>query len=227
MSAEELETFISKFKDFKLTTKKLHEISGEDKMDIDKLLSDPSFKKDISSDQDLTVALMNLIGIEEHLFFTGAKADNEEKKSYYYDLIYEVREIRKTLLGKIIKQYEGEVWCISKHLLAASYRLMEVGTKQLGMGNKKEAYELFEKAYELYCLFWGINMQMFTRVEKSEERQTVSADSPSDKEKAIEQANLEISRKFKELTEEQEKSETKKIGKFKALVKKIVNCCIE
>jgi hypothetical protein len=113
-------------------------------------------KLDLSSDQDLSIAVMNLISIEEHFFFTGAKLG----KSEYYDLIKDVREMRKELLKKLIKEYEGEVWCISKHLLSASMRLMEVGTKQLGMGNKEEAYQLFDKAYHLYSLFWGINMKL-------------------------------------------------------------------
>jgi hypothetical protein len=76
-------------------------------------------KMDPSSDQDLSVALMNLISIEEHLFFTGAKTGKAE----YYDILNEVRSVRKDLLKKIVKEYEGEVWCISKHLLAASMRL--------------------------------------------------------------------------------------------------------
>ena len=112
--------------------------------------------KDLSSDQDLTIGIMNLISIEEHLVFSGAKTG----KSSYYDLIEEVRELRKTLMQKIIPAYEGEVWCISKHLLASSMRLMEVGTKQQSLGNKEAAYDLFNKAYDLYCLFWGLNMNM-------------------------------------------------------------------
>lgn len=111
-------------------------------------------KLDLSADQDLSIAIMNLISIEEHLFFSGAKTED----SKYYDLLAEIREMRKELLKKIIKQYEGEVWCISKHLLASSYRLMEYGTKHLGRGNKKEAEDMFEKAYNLYSLFWAINM---------------------------------------------------------------------
>lgn len=99
---------------------------------------------------------MNLFPIEEHLVFSGAKTG----KSSYYDLIEEVRELRKTLMQKIIPAYEGEVWCISKHLLASSMRLMEVGTKQQSLGNKEAAYDLFNKAYDLYCLFWGLNMNM-------------------------------------------------------------------
>jgi len=111
---------------------------------------------DLSSDEDLSIAIMNLVSIEEHFFFTGAKTGNPK----YYDLLNEVREMRKGLLKKIIKEYEGEVWCISKHLLGASYRLMEVGTKAQGRGKKEEAQEMFQKAYELYSLFWGLNMKL-------------------------------------------------------------------
>jgi len=111
---------------------------------------------DLSSDEDLSIAIMNLVSIEEHFFFTGAKTGQPK----YYDLLAEVREMRKALLKKIIKEYEGEVWCISKHLLAASYRLMEVGTKAQGKGDKAEAQEMFKKAYDLYSLFWGLNMKL-------------------------------------------------------------------
>ncbi len=111
-------------------------------------------KLDLSADEDLSIAIMNLISIEEHLFFSGAKTG----KTSYYDLLYEVRELRKELLKKIIKDYEGEVWCISKHLLASSYRLMEYGTKELAKGKRKSAEDIFEKAYGLYSLFWALVM---------------------------------------------------------------------
>ncbi|HPW34735.1 MAG TPA: hypothetical protein PK367_03210, partial [Candidatus Paceibacterota bacterium] len=113
-------------------------------------------KFDLSSDEDLSIAVMNLVSIEEHFFFTAQKTQNPE----YLDLLNEVRQMRKELLKKLIKEYEGEVWCISKHLLAASMRLMEVGTKQLGIGNKKEAQDLFNKAFNLYSLFWGVNLKL-------------------------------------------------------------------
>ena len=111
---------------------------------------------DLSSDEDLSIGIMNLIAIEEHLFFTA----NKVNKDAYYEILYEVREMRKELLKKIIKEYEGEVWCISKHLLSSSMRLMEVGTKQLTKGDKKEAKAMFEKAYQLYSLFWALNLKV-------------------------------------------------------------------
>ena len=111
-------------------------------------------KMDLSSDEDLSIAIMNLISIEEHLFFSG----NKTGKTQYFDFLKQVREMRKSLLKEIIEDYEGEVWCISKHLLAASMRVMEVGTKAQTNGNDKKAKQLFKKSYDLYNLFWGLNL---------------------------------------------------------------------
>jgi len=111
-------------------------------------------KLDLSSDEDLSIGIMNLISIEEHLFFSYGRT--KDKK--YLNLLYEIREMRKQLLKRIIKEYQGEVWCISKHLLAASMRLIEVGTKFLTKGDKKQAAEMFDKSYHLYSLFWGLNL---------------------------------------------------------------------
>lgn len=132
---------------------------GIDMKEVEKLVDKyDSLKKhhklDLSADEDLSIAIMNLISIEEHLFFSGAKTG----KSEYYTVLREIRGMRKDLLKKIIKDYEGEVWCIGKHLLAASYRLMEYGTKYLGRGDDKLASEMFQKAYNLYSLFWGLVM---------------------------------------------------------------------
>ncbi len=111
-------------------------------------------KLDLSSDEDLSIAIMNLISIEEHLYFTHQKTG----KDAYMELLNEVREMRKQLLKRIVVEYEGEVWCISKHLLASSMRLIEVGTKALGKGDHGTAKDSFEKAYRLYSLFWGLNL---------------------------------------------------------------------
>lgn len=111
-------------------------------------------KFDLSSNEDLSVGIMNLIAIEEHLFFTFQKTGKEK----YLELLNEVRLMRTELMKNIIKVYEGEVWCISKHLLSASMRLIEVGTKELKKGDKNKATDLFDKAYKLYSLFWGINL---------------------------------------------------------------------
>lgn len=169
--------------------------------------------KDLSSDQDLTIAIMNLISIEEHLVFSGAKTG----KTAFYDLIEEVREKRKTLMQKIIPSYEGEVWCISKHLLASSMRLMEVGTKQQSLGHQEEAYKLFNQAYELYCLFWGLNMNMLN---------VDDVKWIEDKSKDMQKLSEKIDRYNKE-TEVQPEDKGGALAKMKAFVRKAVDCCIE
>lgn len=131
-------------------------------------------KLDLSSAEDLSIAAMNLIAIEEHLFFSGAKTGNAK----YYELLNEVREMRKTLLKNLIKDYEGEDWCISKHLLAGCMRLMEVGTKSLTKGDKKEAEEFFKMAYSLYNLFWGLNLKL---IKSPELEKAAAKDSDSSK----------------------------------------------
>ncbi len=175
--------------------------------------------KDLSSDQDLTIAIMNLISIEEHLVFSGAKTG----KNSFYDLVEDVRETRKKLMLKVIPSYEGEVWCISKHLLATSMRLMEVGTKQQSMGNKEQAYDLFNKAYDLYCLFWGLNMNMLN-VNDVKWIKDSTEDIKRISEKLDTQAVLATESNVVTSIEKEPKSG---FAKMKAFVRKAVDCCIE
>lgn len=156
-------------------------------------------KMDLSSDQDLSIAVMNLISIEEHFFFSGVKTGGEK----YFDLLNQTRQIRKDLLKKLVKDIESgsEQWCISKHLLAASMRLIEAGTKYYQNGKKEEAEDLFKKAYDLWSLFWGINLKLIDigQVKKIDENQL----NVHDKEKPG----------F--------------LGKLGNLVKKLIDCCRE
>lgn len=111
---------------------------------------------DLSTEEDLSIAVMNLVSLEEHFFFTNAKTGKEG----YLDLLLEVREIRKSLLKKLIDKHEGETWCISKHLLGATMRLIEVGTKLYSDGKKDEAKETYKKANEIYSLFWALRLKL-------------------------------------------------------------------
>ena len=172
--------------------------------------------KDLSSDQDLSIAIMNLISIEEHLVFSGAKTG----KNSFYDLIRDVREMRKNLMQKIIPSYEGEVWCISKHLLASAMRLMEVGTKQQSLNHPEEAYRLFNQAYELYCLFWGLNMNMLN----VDDLKWVKDDAET-----VKKLTARVEEATASLPAEEQKEEAPQgaLAKMKAFVRKAVDCCIE
>jgi hypothetical protein len=123
---------------------------------IEKMKAKGTF--DLSTDEDLCLAVMNLVSLEEHFFFTGAKTEKPE----YFDLLDRIREIRKKLLGKLVGQHEGETWCASKHLLASTMRSIEVGTKLQASGKKEEAREMFDHAHELYSIFWGLRLQLIS-----------------------------------------------------------------
>jgi hypothetical protein len=111
---------------------------------------------DLSVEEDLSVAIMNLIGLEEHFFFTAQKTGKDE----YLKMLAAIREMRKELLGRMIKQTEGEVWCISKHLLSASMRLLEVGTKLQTKKDCEQAKEMFKKSYELFSMFFALRLKL-------------------------------------------------------------------
>ena len=180
--------------------------------------------KDLSSDQDLTIAIMNLISIEEHLIFSGAKTG----KNSFYDMVQDVREMRKNLMLKIIPSYEGEVWCISKHLLATSMRLLEVGTKQQSMGNTKDAYNLFNQAYDLYCLFWGLNMNMINVKEiswKPDSLDAVTKTASAITVSETTETNTPVSTENQ--AEETVTAGSSMMQRFKSKVRELVDCCIE
>jgi hypothetical protein len=158
---------------------------------------------DLSSGEDLSIGIMNLISIEEHLFYTSQKTKDRK----YLDLLNEIRGMRTELMKKIIKEYKGEVWCISKHLLAASMRIMEVGTKELKSGNKEKAWSLFEKSYQLYSLFWGINLGV-TKI-------------PNSKSQILDD-------KVNFIDEEGNKSGSESVfSKLGTLIQKAIDCCKE
>lgn len=113
---------------------------------------EPANKGDLAKDQELSIAVMNLIAIEEHLAFTISKC----KKKEYIDIYNEVRKLRSKHMAKIVKNKDGEAWCISKHLLSATMRLLETGIKYASDNKKDEAMEYFNDAIETYQLFWLI-----------------------------------------------------------------------
>lgn len=212
-----------KAKNTKTTAKKSTSKKSE-KMTLEEMVARVDASKkvnplDLSSDQDLSIALMNLISLEEHFFFSGAKT----QKTGFYDLINTVRDMRKELMSRIVKKSSaenGEVWCISKHLLAASMRLMEVGTKALSAGNTDDAYNLFNKSYELYSLFWGINMDLI-------DLGGVKKIAPDVYEKCVvdnHQSAKTVAPAADTADVAQSRSVVRRLGNW---VKNAVNCCIE
>lgn len=152
---------------------------------------------DLSLEEDLSIAIMNLISLEEHFFFTAEKTEKRE----YLNLLNETRAIRKSLLARMINKHEGETWCISKHLLAATMRLIEVGTKYLSDKKHKEAEEILDQAYKTYSLFWALRLKLMDVSEF----------------KKIPDGKLNV----------HDKNETNQPWKLGDIVKKLVDCCDE
>ena len=119
---------------------------------------------DLSTEEDLAIGVMHLVNLEEHLYFTGKKTEKDE----YFDLLDRVRAMRKELLEKMISRHEGETWCTCKHLLGATMRMFEVGTKLHGDGKKDEAKTYYDKAYELFSMFWALRLKLVTMPEVKE-----------------------------------------------------------
>lgn len=151
-------------------------------------------KIDLSSDEDLSIAVMNLVSLEEHFFFTGVKTG----QSGYFELLDEVRKIRKEMLGRLIEKSEGETWCVTKHLLAATMRLIEVGTKYHAEGRKDDAEKLFGRAHQIYGMFWALRLKL---IEGADVKKMPAGDLPDGK--------------------------AGKPWSYKDLVNKLVDCCDE
>ncbi len=128
------------FETFLARIEKLHEKSGID----------------LSSAEDLAFAVMNVVSLEEHFVMTALKTGRDE----YFDTASEVRETRKKLLAELMPEHQGETWCASKHLLAATMRLIEVGMKYRSDGDALRAKEKFEQAYRLFAIFWALKLKL-------------------------------------------------------------------
>lgn len=92
---------------------------------------------DLSSDQDLTIALMNLVAIED------ATPDSQIGEM--------VRNIRKTLMARMIADENTQVQ--AREYLSQAVQKMNKAKLTQEAGDNKVAYELYDSAYEAYVLY--------------------------------------------------------------------------
>ena len=114
---------------------------------------------DLEKEQELSMVVMNLIAIEEHLAFTIGKT----KKEQYLDFYNAIRKTRSQFQKKLCKNLDGENWCVAKHLLVSTMHFLETGVKYGTAGDKKTAMELFENAVETYEAFWVLQQMAETK----------------------------------------------------------------
>jgi hypothetical protein len=97
------------------------------------------------------------------------------------------------------------------------------------MGRKEKAQALFQKAYDLYSLFWGINMKVIDTgdIKKIDEESLNKHDDAKNKVTEAPQAqtnNISTASSAK-TTDIAERSGF--MGKLGELVRKAIDCCIE
>ncbi len=142
--------------------KKIDEVKNKDELDI-------------SGWEDLSIALMNLVSLEEHCFFSYVKTQDDQ----FLKMLENVRELRKKLLALIVKKDDdSEKWCMSKHFLASSMRLYEGANRLLHEKKEKEAKEMYKDAAELYGMFWTLNLSSKNKIklkEGSKEKKNIFA----------------------------------------------------
>lgn len=106
---------------------------------------------DLSSGEDLSFALMNLISIEEHLACSFARTGDP----FFVEALPDIRNLRRDLMKQVVREGYGEGWCISKHLLATAMRLLEVANKRQAEGQEEMSRRLIEEAFTLWSMFWA------------------------------------------------------------------------
>ncbi|MFZ8848261.1 MAG: hypothetical protein ACO2O4_03430 [Minisyncoccia bacterium] len=106
-------------------------------------------------------------------------------------------------------------------------RFIEVGTKLQNQNKKDEAKEVFDLAYELFNIFWGIKLNIIPADERGLQRgltpPQINADYNTDERGyLIDESGSEINKDQRLSALNQSKS-----AWLKNLIEKIVNCCTE
>jgi hypothetical protein len=104
----------------------------------------------LSVDLELFWAASNLLQAEEHILQSLPESPKEACAGLC-ELLGEIRRIRVALMKALgFSNPSGEVWCLTKHLISAAYRLMEASEKvALHYGDLERARDFAEKASRL------------------------------------------------------------------------------
>ena len=110
-------------------------------------------EKDVGLAQDLSFAVKNLIAAEDHCAISAADSGDPKWKA----LNDELRRMRSKCLTLLVKKDDSHIWCISKHLLASSMGMQEVGNRFNQTGQESEADFFYEVSATLLLKFLEIN----------------------------------------------------------------------
>ena len=90
---------------------------------------------DIDQKSDLLLAVMNLGEMELHAHFSYIMTQDVS----WLDLKNQSRELRTKYMALLEREENSQLHCFNKHCLSASFRLMEVGDKNLQEGKKESS----------------------------------------------------------------------------------------
>lgn len=112
-------------------------------------MSEKNVESDLGLKNEMAMAISNMIQMEEHLAMTIAETQNKD----YLPILEEIRSLRaKYMQNYVGKELSGQIWCFQKHLLSTAFRMVEIGVKNISLGNNDDALQNFKDSKELYEL---------------------------------------------------------------------------
>jgi hypothetical protein len=131
------------------------------------------------------------------------------------------------MMERLVGKPEGELWCFIKHTLSATMRLIEVGTKFQNQNKKDEAKEVFDLAYELFNIFWGIKLNIISVDKFGFETDKFEFGTDQYGDKINKNPHISVSDPHKSVGPQESVPNQRKSAWLKNLIEKIVDCCTE
>ena len=110
-------------------------------------------KKDVGFFQDAIFGIQHAISAEHH----AMESYSTSKRKIWLDVAKIVRPVRSKYLDIITKKENEQGYCISKHLLAFSQALKELGSRYQEENEDKLAEDCFKESLEMEKIILIIN----------------------------------------------------------------------
>ena len=106
-------------------------------------------------------------------------------------------------------------------------RFIEIGTKLQNQNKKDEAKEVFDLAYELFNIFWGIKLNIIPMDKFGFEMDKFEFGTDQYGDKINKNPHISVSDPQKSVGPQESVPNQSKAAWLKNLIEKIVNCCTE
>jgi len=109
--------------------------------------------KDVGHIQDWMFAVQHLISAEHHLIESYAITNQK----IFLEANEKIRKKRSKLMFEVVPKKEGQIYCITKHLLGASQGLKELANRLVEEGNLELSKEYFKDSQEFEAIVMILN----------------------------------------------------------------------